>query len=213
MDKMIVRIVMVLLIVLYQVPSAYAQNKKFELSGQLLIYNTFLAENENEQEITWADVDELKVLLRANENIRKLELNSSGGDLEAAMYMADIVIDYELDTNVNGTCDSACTLIFLGGEKRTIERGSWLGFHQSYWDATYIKDYYDYHAESEGWKTPFEFASWMYEDTQQEILRKLQYFVERHVDAAFAIKTMKATSDNMWYPRRKELIRAGVIVE
>jgi hypothetical protein len=53
----------------------------------------------------------------------------------------------------------------------------------------------------------------MYEDTQQEILRKLQYFVERQVDAAFAIKTMKATSDDMWYPRRKELISAGVIVQ
>ena len=210
---MYIRIVLVLLIILCQAPSAYAQNKKFELSDHLLIYNTFLAEKEIDQEITWADVDELKEILRANENIQLLELNSSGGDLEAAMYMADIVIDYELDANVNGTCDSACTLIFLGGTKRTIQRGSWLGFHQSYWDATYIKDYYEYHAESEGWGTPFDFASWMYEDTQQEILRKLQYFVERQVDAAFAIKTMKATSDDMWYPRRKELISAGVIVE
>ena len=53
----------------------------------------------------------------------------------------------------------------------------------------------------------------MYEDTQREVLRNLQYFVERGVDAGFAIKTMQATSDDMWYPRRKELEAAGVIVE
>ena len=42
--------------------------------------------------------------------------------------MADLIIDYELDTNVSGTCESACTLVLLAGEKRTLERGSWVNF-------------------------------------------------------------------------------------
>ena len=193
--------------------TATSQASKFELNGSTLIYDTSSASNEQEQEITWEDVDELDALLKSEQSIKEIELNSAGGDVEAAFYMADLIIDYELDTNVKGTCESACTLMLLAGERRTVERGSWVGFHQSYWDAPYIQGYFERNKDSKGWSNAFEFASWMYEDTQREVLRNLQYFVERGVDAAFAIKTMKATSDDMWYPRRKELEAAGVIVE
>ena len=193
--------------------TATSQASKFELNGSTLIYNTSSASNEQEQEITWEDVDELDALLKSEQSIKEIELNSAGGDVEAAFYMADLIIDYELDTNVKGTCESACTLMLLAGERRTVERGSWVGFHQSYWDAPYIQGYFERNKDSKGWSNAFEFASWMYEDTQREVLRNLQYFVERGVNAGFAIKTMKATSDDMWYPRRKELEAAGVIVE
>lgn len=193
--------------------TATSQASKFELNGSTLIYDTSSASKEQEQEITWEDVDELDALLKSEQSIKEIELNSAGGDVEAAFYMADLIIDYELDTNVNGTCESACTLMLLAGERRTVERGSWVGFHQSYWDAPYIQGYFERNKDSKGWSNAFEFASWMYEDTQREVLRNLQYFVERGVDAGFAIKTMKATSDDMWYPRRKELEAAGVIVE
>ena len=193
--------------------TATSQASKFELNGSTLIYDTSSASNEQEQEITWEDVDELDALLKSEQSIKEIELNSAGGDVDAAFYMADLIIDYELDTNVNGTCESACTLMLLAGERRTVERGSWVGFHQSYWDAPYIQGYFERNKDTKGWSNAFEFASWMYEDTQREVLRNLQYFVERGVDAGFAIKTMKATSDDMWYPRRKELEAAGVIVE
>lgn len=193
--------------------TATSQASKFELNGSTLIYDTSSASNEQEQEITWEDVDELDALLKSEQSIKEIELNSAGGDVEAAFYMADLIIDYELNTNVKGTCESACTLMLLAGERRTVERGSWVGFHQSYWDAPYIQGYFERNKDSKGWSNAFEFASWMYEDTQREVLRNLQYFVERGVDAGFAIKTMKATSDDMWYPRRKELEAAGVIVE
>ena len=193
--------------------TAASQSSKFELVASTLIYDTFASPSEPEQEITWEDVDVLEGLLKSEPSIKQIELNSAGGDIEAAFYMADLIIDYELDTNVSGTCESACTLVLLAGEKRTVERGSWVGFHQSYWDAPYIEDYFERNKDSEGWSNAFDFASWLYGDTQQEVLRNLQYFVERGVDAGFAIKTMKATSDDMWYPRRKELEAAGVIVE
>ena len=193
--------------------TATSQASKFELNGSTLIYDTSTASKEQEQEITWEDVDELDALLKSEQSIKEIELNSAGGDVEAAFYMADLIIDYELDTNVNGTCESACTLMLLAGERRTVERGSWVGFHQSYWDAPYIQGYFERNKDNKGWSNAFEFASWMYEDTQREVLRNLQYFVERGVDAGFAIKTMQATSDDMWYPRRKELEAAGVIVE
>jgi len=204
---------LVLAVTIISVCNIATASDKFVIDGSTIIYDTYAASDEYEQEITWDDVDELEGLLKSNKSIAKIELNSGGGIIEAAVFMADLIIDFELDTNVSGTCESACTLVFLGGEKRTVERGSWLGFHQSYWDASYIQDFYEQNKESDSWSNPFDFASWLYEDTQQEVLRNLEYFVERGVDARFAIKTMRATSDDMWYPRRKELEAAGVIVE
>ena len=57
----------------------------------------------------------------------------------------------------------------------------------------------------------FEFSEWLYNDTQVQILRDLKYLIERGVDGNFAIKTLTADSDDMWYPRRKELEAAGVV--
>ena len=48
-------------------------------------------------------------------------------------------------------------------------------------------------------------------DTQKQIFRDMEYLIERGVEPLFAIKTMKAESEDMWYPRRKELEAAGVI--
>ena len=193
--------------------TATSQASKFELNGSTLIYDTSSASDEREQEITWEDVDELDALLKSEQSMKEIELNSVCGDVKAAFYMADLIIYFELYTNVNGTCESACTLMLLAGERRKFERGSWVGFHLLYWDAPYIQSYFERNKESKGWSNAFEFASWMYEDTQREVLRNLQYFVERGVDAGFAIETMKATSDDMCYPCRKQLEAAVVIVE
>ena len=190
-----------------------ASEGKFKVEGATLFYDSFAADTEELQEITWEDLETFSSILKSEPGLKTINLNSSGGEITAALEIADLIIDFELDTNVDGTCDSACTTIFLAGNKRTVERGSKLGFHQSYWDAEYIENFYDSVREYREWETPFEFASWLYSDTQQEILKKLEYLVERGVDAGFAIKTMQATSDDMWYPRRKELEAAGVIVE
>ena len=196
---------------IFFITAASASDDKFLVDGENLFYDSEKTTSIEEEGINWADVDTFERILKANPAVKLLTLNSAGGDLEAAQYMADLTIDFELNTNVRGSCESGCTLIFLGGEIRTVERGSWLGFHQSYWDASYIEEYFNDNKDTNAWADPFEFASWLYEDTQKEILARLQYFVERKVDAAFAIKTMRATADDMWYPRRKELIKAGVI--
>ena len=190
---------------------AWAEEQRFRIEGETLFYNTDIVEGDDgEDDITWEDVEKIETLLSENE-IKLLNINSGGGYLSAASYLADLVIDYDLDTNVSGTCESACTTVFLGGNKRTVDRGSWLGFHQSYWGAEAIENYYKEMKKEKEWSTPFEFASWMHDDTQSEILTDLEYLIEREVSAAFAIKTLQASSDDMWYPRRKELENAGVI--
>ena len=188
-------------------------NEKFSIEGNTLIYDTFKAANESKAEINWEDSDVLAQMLLDNPNIKTLQMNSRGGLIDAAIYMSDIIIDYELDTHIVGECSSACAILFIAGEKRTIQRGSWLGFHQSSWDKASIKEHYDYYKKEYGWENEFEHSSWIYKDTQKRTFRDMEYLIERGVEPLFAIKTMKADSKDMWYPRRKELEAAGVIRE
>ena len=157
-----------------------------------------------EQEITWEDVDELDALLKSEQSIKEIELNSAGGDVDAAFYMTDLIIDGGLDTNVNGTCESA--LMLLAGERRTVERGSWVGFHQSYWDAQYTR-LFRTNKDSKVVKCSNSLLGVRRHPTRG--FANLQYFVERGVDAGFAIKTMQATSDDMWYPVGKNWKQLG----
>ena len=191
--------------------SPLADTNKFKVNGDTIVYDTNLAEAKEDQEINWDDAEALEKLLRKNSDVKVLHLESYGGLTEAAQYIADVVIDYELNTYVDGECSSSCVIIFLGGEKRTLARGSWLGFHKTYWSSKDMKEYYEAEKENEEWESPFDFSEWVYADTQNLILEDFEYMLERGVSPGFVIKTLRADSDDMWYPRRKELVAAGVV--
>ena len=127
--------------------------------------------------------------------------------------MADLVIDAELNTFVEQNCESACVTIFLVGKNRIMELGAKIGFRASWWPAKNMQSYYQNNKEDKDWETPFEFASWLYEDTQKEIFEQFEYLLERGVQPHFAIQTLKAGSDGMWYPRRKELLKGGILTQ
>ena len=190
-------------------------NEKFTLDGNVLYYNTEIASKEENREINWDDVDSFKKILSENPQIKSVYITSWGGQIDAAIEIGDIIIDYELNTHAVEICFSACPLAFLGGEKRTLQRGDKIGFHQGTWDAASIEEYYDDKETQEyyGWKNPFDFASWLCEDTQREIYSEFKYYIERGIDPAFVIETMAARSDDGWYPRRKELLDANFLTE
>ena len=154
--------------------------------------------------------DDMKELLIANPAINRLVINSTGGLEETAFYITDLIIDFDLDTHTLG-CDSSCTLLFVAGNKRTLQRGYKIGFHRSYWSAASLKNYYDYYKDK--YNDVFDFTSWVYDDTQDWVFKKMQYFIERGVEPLFIIKTLRAKSEGMWYPRRKELLDANFITE
>jgi len=184
-------------------------SEKFSVQGQTLVYDTVQVGADGE--ISADDAEDLLAHLQQNPDITVLELNSEGGSLYAGAEMARIVIDFELDTRVSGECFSSCVTIFLGGAKRQMMLGSKIGFHQTAWHASQIKEYFDEWHESEGWETPFEFTSWVYEDTQTEVFEDLMYMIDRGVDAAFAIRTKGIRNSDVWYPSRVELTQAGVL--
>ena len=161
------------------------------------------------------DVEVLLKTLKENPNIKTINLTSWGGYISAAVEMADIIIDFELDTHVKEICFSACPLLLIGGEKRTLERGSKIGFHRSYWISDSMRDFYEDKETRENyeWDNEFDFASWVYDESQEDIYSQFKYYLERGVSPSFVIETMRARSEDGWYPRRKELLEANVITQ
>lgn len=188
--------------------SAWAD--KLRVEGDELIYDTHLAETGSDQEILAPDLDRMQDLLRAHPDVTTMRLNSPGGIVWVGQEMARIVADYELNTVTDGECSSTCVLVFLAGQSRQMTRGSKIGFHQTNWSAGSIEAYYANRKDDNGWDTPFEFASWMYQDTQSEVYDGLTYLIDRGVAAGFAVETLKS-SDDVWFPSRKELLAAGVL--
>lgn len=188
--------------------TAVAETPKFRVADTILVYDT---ENTGEDgEIAPEDVDALRSALRAHPQIATLRLNSAGGSIWAAEDMARIVTDFGLATEVDGECSSSCVTVFLGGAKRTMTRGSKIGLHSRWWAPEDVQNYYEQNRAAERWTSPFDFGSWIYQDTQAEIYGAMSWIVSRGVDPAFAIE-MYAPRDAMWYPDRSALEKAGVL--
>ena len=162
-------------------------SEKFKVDGNILYYNTEIAVDENNQEINVDDIDYLLKTLKDNPNIKTLHLTSWGGSIGAAADMSDIIIDFGLNTHVKEICFSACNLLLIGGEIRTLEKGSKIGFHRSSWSSESMKDYYKDKENQEyfGWKNEFDFSSWVYDDSQELIYKQFKYYLERGVSPEF----------------------------
>ena len=75
-----------------------------------------------------------------------------------------------------------------------------------YYDDKETQEYY-------GWKNPYDFSSWIYESTQEDIYKQFKYYLERGVEPSFLIETMRARSDDGWYPRRKTMLKARFLTK
>jgi len=204
---------LLVLFFIFQSNQVFSANiDKFTIDQSKLIYDTENIDDWENAEINEDDPDIFFQLLSENPQIITVQLNSSGGLQADAYEISDLIIDFDLDTHVNGVCHSSCTILFLAGNKRTVERGSTLGFHQLHWPAESQRVYYEYYLGTD-WNDEFEYAEWLYNDAQATILLDMEYLLERGVEPSFAIKTLEADPNDMWIPRRKELINAGVIIE
>ena len=52
-----------------------------------------------------------------------------------------------------------------------MENGSKLGFHQTMWKIQELKRFYQNNAEYYSWNDQFEFAAWIYNDSQKNIYK------------------------------------------
>lgn len=198
------------------IPAASAAEslpQKFSLKGDTLVYDTQTDVKDELKEITPDDADQMREILKKHPDIRELQLNSGGGNVQAGADIAGMVLEYHLDTSVDGDCISACVTVFLAGDRRRMTLGSRIGFHQRHWPAQAVHDFYRHERKVQRWSTPFEFGSWIYQGTQGEVYEHLSYMVSRGVEPGFAIETLRTTPESEWYPSRLRLIAAGVLRE
>ncbi|MCV2890672.1 COG3904 family protein [Ruegeria aquimaris] len=79
-------------------------------------------------EVTAQSVDRL--IEAVDNGASRVLFNSPGGSLEDAMRGFSALKDKDIDAVVTGECSSACTLLFLAGQSRSITQEGSVGVHQ-----------------------------------------------------------------------------------
>jgi hypothetical protein len=115
-----------------------------------------------------------------------LHLASPGGRIAVALRILDEIRSRNLSTYVATECDSACTLIFLGGRQRWLGPKGKLGFHQASFGGAAIGAAFD----------P------MY-----------QVYVASGVGPAFLEHVYATPPSDVWYPTVDQLKTATVVTD
>ena len=119
-----------------------------------------------------------------------LQLNSDGGNIFAARGLAQLIEKQGLKTQVTQTCNSACTLVYIAGARRTIGPEGRLGFHQYRLLAGY----------------PDTFTN---PDSEQD--KDRLFFFRKGVTQDFLDRIYSSAADSIWYPDQQMLLGAGVV--
>ena len=134
--------------------------------------------------------DQVRQHLSAHPAITEIVLNSKGGNIYEARGLAALIREGDLGTAAHGTCNSACTTVFIAGTSRRIMPGARLGFHKYRIDAGYAV---------------------LTADPRREQDYDLAAFRRSGVAEWFLEKVYENDATGMWYPTTRELIDAGVV--
>ena len=131
---------------------------------------------------------QVKLALDAHPEIRTVAMGGPGGRVGPAYQIYQLIATRRLETRTEGACFSACTIMFLGGVRRSLAPFSYLGFHR------------------------LKFPG-MDEAELGEANRQLRDFMtfRTGISAAFVSKVMDTPPESIWIPSFKELLEAGVI--
>lgn len=129
-------------------------------------------------------------LLAQQPQIERIELASTGGNIFEARGMAALILPLQLRTHVETECSSACTLVFMAGEERSLGQQARLGFHAYRLDSDIQMPHIDIVSEQE---------------------RDRSFFLARNLDADFLERIFERENAEIWFPDHRELQDAGVI--
>ncbi|MCH9672763.1 MAG: hypothetical protein K0U93_15105, partial [Gammaproteobacteria bacterium] len=121
---------------------------------------------------------DLEAYLAAHRSeLRGVVLRSEGGSIFEARGLAKVIQQLDLDTAVDVSCRSACTLAYVAGKHRYLPPGATLGFHQ-----------YRLNARAQ---MPFL-------DIQGEQQRDRDFFASRGVAPKFLDRVYRTSPDDIW---------------
>ena len=132
----------------------------------------------------------LRAVLATHPDIRRMTLESNGGSVYEARGAVSVIRANGLATHVAGHCASACALVFVGGQGRSMDPEARLGFH--------------------GYFMPVHKAYGMI-DPVREMQRDLAIFRAQAVSEAFIAKLSTLPQAPMWYPDHADLRAAGLL--
>jgi hypothetical protein len=126
-----------LLAALLTISTGAVAQSRYEVVGNTLYFDMRVAEPGYEftRQLEYYDVNVLQEYIFEFTKIRKLRITGPGGDMSAARKIADVLITHNINTVAHKECNSACTLIFLAGQSRTLEVDAELGFHRQWVNA------------------------------------------------------------------------------
>jgi len=139
--------------------------------------------------IGMGDAERLRVMLDspAARELRRVELTSPGGRVREAEKMAAALKQHGQASRVVGSCESACTLVFLAGNPRQLTSGGRLGFHRA----------------STGTYNP------VFEELANQQLAGI--YRDLGLPQSMIDKTLRTPSYSMWFAPREELLVHSLI--
>lgn len=136
---------------------------------------------------------DFRLLLEQQPEGSRVILASQGGSIYEGRGLAVLIQDHDLDTHVIDECSSACTLAFIGGQRRTLGASAKLGFHQ------YSMDYANLHQV-----TPFH-------DPVKEQEHDSEFMLQRGISKEFVDRVFEQLHQDIWFPDHASLVRFGVV--
>ena len=131
-------------------------------------------------------------LIAANPGVRRLVIESDGGNIYEARGIARLLRENSFESRVEASCTSACTTAYIGGSRRSLSSRASLGFHQYRVDAGYAI---------------------VITDPQKEMERDREVFRKAGVAEWFIDRMFSAEATGMWFPEPGELLESGVVHE
>ena len=136
--------------------------------------------------IGYGSTEALEKIFRENPSLKLLQLNSPGGLVSEEQRIELLVKHLQLDTVVLEECYSACTTVFLAGNRRFIGQDAQFGFHQS------------------GYRGKPRTINWTIHESMASIL-----FFEKGVSPEFAKVALNTPYRELWRPNPLDLKLAG----
>ena len=135
---------------------------------------------------SWAMPQNLVAVLAQAPRARTVWLESPGGLVKPALEIAAIIRARGLDTYVARFCASACTLAYLGGQRRSAAPAARLGFHQAH-------------------------APGIPPEAADPLMRRS--YEKYGIPSGFIDHVLHTSPKSLWYPTHAELRGAGFINE
>jgi hypothetical protein len=195
---------------------AFSENDmRWIVDGVTLQFNSSMPylDDPTSTELIQRDVNEFKLYVMDNPQLEVVSLSGTGGYGPAGVSIAETIMEFGLATHAFGECLSACTRMFLAGDKRTLAEGASLGFHRPYVLGAEERNYYLAHRQEQGWDDEFDYVEFIYDVGLTDMLETVEFMLSRGVTFQFISQAHSVDGYGMWYPEPMIMFKSGVITE